>query len=87
MREEDMPYRDAPKSEMFTISRKALNEAYSALAGAKAVLGDVANISLAMDQLKTANGDFGESYNGHEPNFVVSDASVQRSFYSEPKSD
>lgn len=71
MREEDMPYRDAPKSTHFSITREALNEAYSALAGCLHVLGDIANIKLGMEKLKTAVGLEGDSYKGHEPNFDI----------------
>jgi hypothetical protein len=71
MDEEDMPYRDPPKSEEFLISRTSLDEAYSALAGCLAVLGDTANISAGMEQLKTALGNHGDRYDGHNPQFVV----------------
>jgi hypothetical protein len=74
--EKDMPYRDPPKSTEFVISRRALDEAYSALAGAKGALGDVANISHAMDQLKTAQGVEGaDMYEGHDPQFVIGGSS------------
>lgn len=75
MREEDMPYRDPPPSEEFLISRQALDEAHSALAGAKGALGDVANISAGMEALKTAQGNLGDKYDGHDPQFVISDSS------------
>lgn len=52
-------------SEEFLISRQALDEAHSALAGCLEVLGDVANISHAMKQLKTAQGNRGDYYEGH----------------------
>lgn len=71
MDEKDMPYRDPPKSERFNVSREALDEAYSALAGCLAVLGDTANISAGMEKLKTAQGEYGERYEGHDPQFVV----------------
>lgn len=77
MREEDMPYRPDPISDVFTISREALDEAYSALAGAEACLGNVANINHAMNLLRTAEGNQGEKYPGHQPNFVVADSSEQ----------
>jgi hypothetical protein len=60
------------QSDEFLISREALNEAHSALCGAREalcgareVLGDVANISHAIEQLKTAQGNLGDTYNGH----------------------
>jgi hypothetical protein len=74
MQEEDMPYREIKSSE-FIISREALDEAYSALAGCLAVNGGVANISAGMEALKTALGNMGGNYNGHEPNFEVTDSS------------
>jgi hypothetical protein len=54
-----------PSSEWFIVSRVALSEAHSALAGAVAVLGDVANLSHAMTMLKTARGGMGDAYAGH----------------------
>lgn len=65
--EDDRPL----ESEEFLISRTALNEAYSALAGCLNVLGDTANIRHAMEQLKTAQGSLGDFYNGHNPQFVI----------------
>ena len=53
------------KSEEFLVSRTALDEAHSALAGCLEVLGNIANIKHAMNQLKTATGQFGDKYNGH----------------------
>lgn len=53
------------QSEEFLISREALDEAHSALAGAIAVCGDIANLSHAMKLLKTAQGSLGDMYNGH----------------------
>jgi hypothetical protein len=53
------------QSEEFLISRTALDEAHSALCGAREALGDVANISYAIEQLKTAQGNLGDTYNGH----------------------
>lgn len=50
------------RSEEFLISREALDEAMSALLGARAALGDIANISHAIDQLKTAQGNLGDQY-------------------------
>jgi hypothetical protein len=52
-------------SDEFLISRKALDEAHSALAGCLYVLGDVANISHALRMLKTAQGSLGDTYDGH----------------------
>lgn len=76
MDEKDMPYRDVSKdSTEFTISRAALDEAYSALAGCKGALGDVANISAGMEALKTATGNFGGNYEGHNPQFTTTDNS------------
>ena len=49
----------------FIISREVLDEALSALCSAREALGDVANISHAIEQLKTARGNFGDTYNGH----------------------
>jgi hypothetical protein len=71
MDEKDMPYRDPPKSNEFTITRTALDEAHSALAGAVAVLGDTANLVYAMEQLRTAQGVNGDAYEGHDPQFVI----------------
>lgn len=71
MNVEDIPYRDLTKSEEFLISREALDEAHSALAGCLFVLGDTANIALAMEKLKTALGSQGDVYAGHDPQFVV----------------
>jgi hypothetical protein len=62
---------DQPQGDELIVSRQALDEAYSALSGCKAVLGDIANISHAMDRLRTAQFSNGEYYEGHEPNFVV----------------
>lgn len=59
------------ESEEFLISREALNEAHSALAGCLNVLGDTANINLAMEKLKTAQGNLGDTYDGHNPQFVI----------------
>lgn len=60
------PDDERPKqSDEFLISRTALDEAHSALAGCKEALGDIANISHAMEQLKTAQGNLGDTYNGH----------------------
>lgn len=53
------------QSEEFLISREALDEAHSALCGAREALGDIANISLAIEKLKTAQGNLGDMYNGH----------------------
>ena len=77
MREEDMPYRGPLKSDEFLISRTALDEAYSALSGCLAVLGDTANIKHAMECLKTASGSYGDEYEGHEPNFTIEGSSEQ----------
>lgn len=75
MDEASMPYREI-RSDNFVVSREALDEAYSALAGCRHAFGDVANISVAMEKLKTAQGQLhGETYNGHEPNFVVGGSS------------
>jgi hypothetical protein len=74
MDERDMPYREI-KSDEFLISREALDEAYSALAGAKGALGDVANISAGMEALKTAAGNRGGNYEGHDPQFVIGGSS------------
>jgi hypothetical protein len=59
--EDDRP----DQSEEFLISREALDEAHSALAGAIGALGDVANLSHAMAMLRTARGNFGDLYQGH----------------------
>ena len=75
MDEANLNYRPAAKSENFTISRQALNEAHSAIAGAIGALGHVANLDHALEQLRTAVGDQGETYPGHEPNFVVGGSS------------
>jgi hypothetical protein len=75
MDEDDMPHGDPPQSEQFLISRSALDEAYSALAGAVGALGDIANLSAGMEALKTALGQFGDSYEGHNPQFVVAGCS------------
>jgi len=53
------------RSEEFLISREALDEAHSALAGSIAVCGDIANLSHAMKLLRTAQGTFGDTYDGH----------------------
>jgi hypothetical protein len=53
------------QSEEFLISRGALDEAHSALCGAREALGDIANISRAIELLKTAQGNLGDTYNGH----------------------
>jgi hypothetical protein len=82
--EKDMPYREI-KSNEFLISRAALDEAYSALAGCRGALGDVANISVGMDALKTAAGNMGGNYEGHEPNFEVTDSSDIPGRPEEPK--
>jgi hypothetical protein len=88
MDEKDMPYREAPKSTEFVISREALDEAYSALTGCKAVLGDVANISHAMEQLKTAQGIEGaDMYEGHDPQFVIGGSSEPMSDSKRPNAE
>lgn len=53
------------RSEEFLISREALDEAHSALCGCREVLGNIANISHALDMLKTAQGNLGDTYAGH----------------------
>ncbi len=75
MREEDIPYRPTRPSEEFLISREALDEAYSALAGCLAVLGDMANIALGMEKLRTAQGARGDMYDGHNLQFTTTDSS------------
>lgn len=52
-------------SDEFLISREALDEAHSALAGSIAVCGDIANLSHAMKLLKTAQSTNGSYYEGH----------------------
>lgn len=59
----------------FTITRQALDEAHSALAGCRAALKDAANISVAMEQLRTAERYEKELYGGHNPQFVVTGSS------------
>jgi hypothetical protein len=70
MDESEMPYREIESSE-FLISREALDEAYSALAGCLNILGDIANIRAGMEALKTAAGNVGGNYEGHDPQFEV----------------
>lgn len=53
------------RSEEFLISREALDEADSALAGAIGALGDVANLSHARELLRTAQGNLGDKYDGY----------------------
>lgn len=52
------------QSDEFIISRAALDEADAAISGAIGALGDVANLSHALAQLRTAQGNLGDHYNG-----------------------